>query len=461
MPLFNTNLGATGVAALLEGRRALHFIGVGGVQMSALCLFAHRRGFLVTGSDAVDSPVLARLRREGVAVTVGTDTAAVAACDAVVYSLAIDAAHPEYRAARALGVPVISRADFLAFVAAPSPMRIAVAGSHGKSSVTAMLAHVFTEAGRNPTVLCGAPLVGEDFALREGGGDVCIMEACEYRDSFLSLTPTLALLLSFDHDHTDYFPTVTALVDSFTRFAAKSETLIYNGEDATLARIARASHTPCLSFGVASGDAHAKNLDYVDGCAQFSLVLEGRDCGEITLRVAGRHNLQNALAAALAANAHGIGQSQICAALSTFSGLSRRMEYKGLFRGARVIDDYAHHPREIAAVLTAVRKSIGTGRLFAVFQPHTYSRTKAFLADFAEVLGGADRVMITDIYAAREQDTGEVSAAALADLTGAHADATGDLAATAAALAREVAAGDTVLVMGAGDTHRLFAALGL
>lgn len=460
MTLYNSDLGASTTAALLAPHTRLHFVGVGGVQMSALAMMAHARGIFVTGSDIAESATLRRLRRAGLVVHGTHDAAHVVGCDALVYSLAVGEDNPEYRAATALGIPTVSRAELLAALTAPYPCRVAVAGSHGKSSVTAMLAHVLTCAGLDPTVIGGAPLVNGS-ALREGGHTTCVMEACEYRDSFLALSPTLGLLLSFDLDHTDYFPDEAALARSFARFAGRCDTLILNGEDATLAKIGAQRGGKTLTFGVDKGDAHAQGVRFEKGLARFTLVLHGAACGEVSLRVAGRHNLQNALAAALAAHTCGVGGERISAALSTFAGLARRMEYRGLFRGARVIDDYAHHPREISAVLDAVRKGAQTGRVFAVFQPHTYSRTAALLPALAAALRAADRVIVTPIFAAREKDTLGVDGAMLADAVGAHATYAADFPTVAAMLSRELDALDTLVVMGAGDTHRLFPLLGL
>ncbi len=452
MPISNTNIGVMGVDALLRARRRLHFVGVGGVQMSALAALALSRGFCVTGSDALQSPRVDALRARGARVHVGANSAAVVDADALVYSLAIDENHPEYAAAVALGLPVLSRADLLAYFMSRYAQRVAVAGSHGKSTVTAMLAKALLPL--DPTVIAGAS-IGNNGALREGAGEIALCEACEYRDSFLALSPTIGTLLSFDLDHVDYFGDAQALAHSFEAFAARCACLVVNGEDATLLKIAE-SHPRPYTFGVERGDAHARDLTLENGLAQFALMLFGEQAGYVTLRVPGRHNLQNALAAALVAKLCGVPHAEICASLCAFSGLARRLAPRGNVRGARVIDDYAHHPREIAASIAAVRESMQTGRLFAVFEPHTYSRTKAFEAEIAAALRAADRVLIADVYPAREKDTLGVSTAALASLVGAHASATGDLFATARALRAELSPFDTVLFMSAGNSAPFF-----
>ena len=463
MPLPNSKLGARGTAALLATRRRVHFLGIGGVQMSSLALRMHRLGFTVTGSDATRGEYVRALCRAGVPVAYGSAAEQVAGVDAVIYSLAIPPTDPAYLAAVSLGLPLLSRADALAYLSAPFSVRVGVAGSHGKSSVTAMLAHVLASTGRDPTVFGGARLPDADLSLREGTGDVTVFEACEYGDSFLSLSPTISVLLSAQLDHTDYFPDARAIERSFARFAAlpgEAGTLVANGDDPVVCEITKGLSPRRLLFGESEGDAFARDVRYEAGCARFSLVLHGACVGDVALRVPGRHNLCNALAAALTASVCGVDGNGIAAALGGYGGLSRRMEYKGTWHGARVFDDYAHHPTEIAAVLETAR-TLGTGRVFAVFQPHTYSRTAAMLDAFAAALRCADRVLITDVYAAREQDAGLPGARALARAIGAHAAHVSTFPAVAATLAQELSPGDTVLVMGAGDTHRLFTHLGL
>ena len=452
MPISNTNIGVMGVEALLRDRRRLHFVGVCGVQMSALATLALSRGFTVTGSDARGGACAQNLRARGVRVCVGTDTSLVASADALVYTLAIDETHPEYTAALSLGLPVLSRADLLAYFTSRYACRVAVAGSHGKSSVTAMLANTLSPL--DPTVIAGA-VIGKDGALHEGHGALSLCEACEYRDSYLSLSPTIGTLLSFDLDHTDYFENEEALARSFEAFASHCERLVVNGEDATLKKIAE-NHPRSYTFGITSGDAHARDLTFDKGFATFTLLLFGECAGRVALRVPGLHNVQNALAAALVSRLCGVADDEICHALSDYQGIARRLASRGHCRGARIVDDYAHHPREIAASIAAIRESTQTGRLIAVFEPHTYSRTKAFEREIAAALSEADAVFIADVYPAREKDTLGVSTAQLAALVGAHARASGDLLATARTLKAELSPDDVVLVMSAGCIEPFF-----
>ncbi|MBQ3483155.1 MAG: UDP-N-acetylmuramate--L-alanine ligase [Clostridia bacterium] len=460
MALSNSGLDAAAVAAALSGKKRLWFIGIGGVHMASLARLARARGFAVAGSDRVGGARVEGLRREGITVFVGHDAAHMVDFDAVIYTLALSPDNPEYCAARNLGLPAISRADFLGYLMEGAPRRIGVAGSHGKSTVTAMLGAIFTAAGRDPTVVCGAEMDADGSALLLGNGPDFIFEACEYKDSFLSFTPTLALVLNVQHDHADYFPTPQSLYRSFAAFAAlpgAGGTVLYNADDPVACEIAAKSPATAVSFGIERGDCHAAELCLSGGFAQFIPVYHGIRGSAITLRIPGRHNVANALAAYAAARLSGVDAVSASSALSGFSGAARRMEYRGLLHGARVFDDYAHHPTEIAAALTTAREMLGNGgRLFAVFQSHTYTRTAHFWNEICAALRLADRVLITNIYAAREAPIEGVTAAALAADVGAQASYVGGLSAIADTLTHELAAGDLLLVMGAGDIDLLF-----
>ena len=459
MSLPNSRFGAAGVAAALSGAKKLWFIGIGGVHMASLARLSLARGFSVSGSDRVRSARTEELRHIGVTVQIGHDATGVVDADAIIYTLAISPDDPEYRAACALGIPCISRAEFLGFLMRKYPVRIGVAGSHGKSTVTAMLGEIFMRAGRSPTVVCGAEMpCGE--ALLIGNGTDFIFEACEYEDSFLCFSPTLAIVLNVQHDHVDYFPTPDALQASFSRFCAlpgEGGAVLFGAQDATAARIAASAPATTVGFGAEQGDCHAAQLTLTRGFADFYPVFRGETGPRITLRVPGAHNAENALAAFAAARLSGIDAATACAALCEFRGAARRMEYRGMLCGARVFDDYAHHPTEIAAAIAAARTLLGHGgRLRAVFQSHTYSRTARFFEEICTALRAADRVLVADIYAAREEPIAGITAEALARGIGAHADFVGDFSDIAKRLLQELAPGDLLLVMGAGDVDLLF-----
>lgn len=461
MSLPNTRIGADGIAARLAGKKKLWFIGIGGVHMAAMARYAARLGFAVAGSDRVANERTRQLSEVGIPVFFGHDAARIVDRDAVIYTLAISKDNPEYAAALRLGIPLFSRADFLSYLMRSYPNRIGVAGSHGKSTVTAMLAEIYLAAGRAPTVFCGAPLRYEaDMLLREGGTDV-IFEACEYNGSFLCFRPTLAVLLNADHDHADYYRSREEIEAAFSDYAAlpgEAGTVLYNREDAASLRCIGSSLARRVSFGIGSGDFQARLQGFSYGCGRFIPVLpDQRTLGEIRLRVPGRHNVGNAMAAVAAAHLQGIPEDAIVHGLSQFRGVGRRMEYRGMLGGALLYDDYAHHPREIAATLQTAREIAGRGRLLAVFQSHTYSRTAAFFAEICAALRLADIVWIAPIYPARETDDLGMSAEALAVGVGERARACAHIGEIADAVGRAALPGDLVVVMGAGDIDRIFA----
>ncbi len=458
MAMDNTHRGRDGIAKALVHAHRLWFIGIGGVHMTGLAFLASARGFSVAGSDRCENEGTRRLREAGIPVFIGHDAANVEEAEGVIYTLAIAQDNPEYCAAREKGIPLFSRADFLGFLMADYPCRIGVAGSHGKSTVTAMLSVILEEDARNPTVLCGAPLAGDAAAFRVGGEETFLFEACEYADSFLSFSPTVAILLNVGLDHVDYFADMGAIARSFGAYASLADAggrVLCNRDD-PVAMAVTAGRPRRVTFGL-SGDAdyHPLGLSYMGGMASYLFMARGQCLGMIRLAVPGRHNVYNSLAAAAGAHLCGASGGAIRRGLSAFRGAGRRMEYKGLLRGARVFDDYAHHPDEIAATLAAARDMAAGGRVIALFQPHTYTRTAAFFTDYCRVLSAADAVFITEIYAAREKDRMGMSGARLAaGIRG--AAYVGDFTAAAAAVTAAVAPGDVVVVMGAGDVARIF-----
>lgn len=460
MSVPNTHVGAQEIATILKEKKRLWFIGIGGVHMSAMAMMAAAMGFSVAGSDRAAGAGTERLKKAGIAVSFGHRAERVVGAQAVVYTLAISPENPEYAAAVHLGIPLFSRADFLSFLMRENPVRIGVAGSHGKSTVTAMLAEIFVAAGRDPTVFCGAPLRQQGSGCLCGGGESCIFEACEYEDSFLCFSPTLSVILNVGLDHVDYFASLEQVKQSFGKFAAlpgAAGTVLLNGEDEAAVSCACDTPARCVYFGVDAGDFHARDVHFADGRPDFIPVLQnGRELPRITLRVAGRHNLANAIAALGAAHLCGVPEKSIVTALCGFRGAGRRMEYRGMVRGARLFDDYAHHPAEIVATLTAARQMAGDGRVLAVFQSHTYSRTAAFFSEITAALRLADLVFIAPIYAARETDRLGMSAEVLAAGVGERAMA-GELSTIAAELLTVLTSGDLVVVMGAGDVDRIFA----
>lgn len=459
MFLPNTCRSADERRRVMRGVRHIFFLGVGGVQMWALAMLIRARGFAVSGFDRQESERTARLRAAGIPVTIGAGEEALhalGAADALVYTLAVSPEDPLYRAAAERGIPLFSRADLLGFLMADAPTRVCVAGCHGKSTVTAMLGELLAE--RPATVLCGAEMPHCGSSLAVGGEEIFVAEACEYRDSFLCLAPTLGVVLNVGHDHADYFPDLIAVKRSFARFAGYSERVLVNADDAAAMEVTADARGRRVTFGLSSAAMlRAENIVFSGGTGRFSLVFEEKHAVDVALRIPGRHNIYNALAAAGAALLCDLSPEEIGAGLGRFRGAARRFEYKGRLCGARVFDDYAHHPDEITATLQAAREMLpDRGRLFTVFQPHTYTRTAALWQELCAALQRADRVLVADIYAAREAPLPGIDSRRLAAAVGTHATYHATLPALAAQLEAELSPKDLLLVMGAGDIDGIF-----
>ena len=433
--------------------RRIHFIGILGAGMRALAHLARDLGYAVSGSDGAAPPAGTDLY--GITVRPsGADTAALLSTDLAVYSLAISEDDPEILQAAEHGILLVSRADLLGALMAPYKERIGIAGTHGKSTVTAMCATVLDAAGRDPTVAVGAAFGGRSDGYRAGGSDLFVFEACEYKYSFLSFVPGVAVLLNAEWDHPDCFADHGAILDAFYRYLSlpSVRVAVLPTDDPSAAALADRLSVPILTFGTAdTADFRATDIRSGEGGISFLLSALGRRIGRVSLAVFGMHNVQNALAAYAAAYAAGVSPDPV--ALSGFSGIDRRIRYRGRYAGAAYYDDYAHHPTEIRAGIASLSHR---GRLIAVFQPHTYSRTAALFSELCTALREADLVIVTDIYAARERNEHGVSARALAAAIGPRAVymPTPETASLAARV--RAGDGDTVLVMGAGDLSARF-----
>ena len=460
MSVENTHLGALGIANTLKCCKNIFFIGIGGISMSALARISLLRGFGVGGSDRGEGALIDSLKALGIAVYKGHDAAHLDGYDAVVYTVAISEDNPEYLAARERGLPLFSRADYLDFLMTGYDIRVGIAGMHGKSTCTAMCSRVFLAAG-DPTVLCGAPLPEADhFPCRIGHENRhFIFEACEYMDSFLDFSPTLAVILNIGMDHVDYFHSMEQIHASFLAYArrtGKEGTVLYNADDKESLSALKAFEGRHVTFGIdREADFTAHNITADTKGTAFDLYHGDDFLCRICLKVHGRHMIYNALAAAGAAILCGISPDSIAKGLSDFVGAGRRMEYKGSLGGAAVYDDYGHHPDEILATLAGARE-MGFSRILCAYQPHTYSRTAGLLDEFSGAFGDADRVYLADIYAAREQNVFGVSSALLAERIGEKATYCGSFEGVAEAIRRDAREGDLVIVMGAGDIYKVF-----
>ena len=464
----NTHHGAEKLSKLLakDKCRKIFFCGLGGVNMSSLAHMAMELGYSVAGSDRTESELTRALSRAGADVKYGHCADNVSGCNAFVYTVAIAPDNPEYVMAGEMGIPRISRADFLGYVMTARKMRIGICGTHGKSTTTAMCHRIFESAGVDPTVMCGSALSGVGSPYRPGKGDHFIFEACEYMDSFLDFNPTAAVILNVEMDHVDYFHSIEQMRQSYASFAKiteKNGAAIYNADDENTVKALEGYGGRRISFGIKSETAlfRATDIEFNGRGYSFTVLKEGEYYLRARLSVPGRHNILDALAATAAAYYGGISPKDTEKGLSEFSGTHRRMEYKGELNGATVFDDYAHHPTEIAATLEAARSLCLGGKVICVFQSHTYSRTHALMEDFAQVLKRADEVLIAPIYPARETDTLGVDQYKLAEKTGQNARGFESFEKIAEALGSIVSKNDVAVIMGAGNINEIFPLLDL
>jgi len=436
-----------------------HFIGIGGISMSGLAQMLLRRGHTVSGSDRSDSSILGKLRAEGITCFVGHRAEQVEGADAIVYTAAVPQDNCELVRARELGIPTIYRGDLLGAWMRDYGVRVGICGTHGKSSCTSMLATILVEAEKDPSVHIGSELPLISGTTRLGQSEVFITEACEYQDSFLDFFPTVALVLNIEEDHLDYFADLSAIVDSFVKFIRlcpqDGGLAIVNGDDPECILAARRGERETVTFGLGdANDWQAVDLHTVNGLYAFSVLNQGAAVGQVQLSVPGRHHVYNALGAIAAAVACGVEPCDACRFVGHYAGASRRFADAGTCNAARLVHDYAHHPTEIRATLSSAR-DVSRGKIWCVFQPHTYTRTRALFSQFVEAFGDADHVLLADIYAAREPDPGDMNSRMLADAVtrSGHPDCRygGAFDTIAETLRREVKEGDLVLILGAGD----------
>ena len=443
--------------------RSVYFIGIGGISMSSLAHIALERGCHVSGYDRVPSALTEALEKCGVKIYYELDPSHIDDQDVIVYTAAIKPDNPELAMAleydRAGEKYCVYRADFLGWLMSGCKNRIGVAGMHGKSTTTAMLAHIFLSAKLDPTIVLGAVMDEIGGAYRVGSKDTFIMEACEYQDSFLSFTPNIAVILNIDLDHTDYFSGLDNIIDSFSKYAAIADDgyAVYNSDSENVLSAMRNYKGKRVTFGLESDAVFtAGNIVFDHGRAEFDILKKGTLFAHIKLGVTGRHNILNSLAAAAAADICGVPAEAVEKGLASYRGAKRRMEYRGSFTtasGASVplFDDYAHHPTEIRATLSGA-KEMGYKRVWVVFQPHTYSRTASLYDEFAKSFVGVNAVF-APIYAARETNEWGVTSEKLAeDAGGLYFPTLGEIAGY---LRKELRDGDMLIVMGAGDVIKL------
>ncbi len=402
---------------LLENKKHIHFIGIGGSGMFPLAQILHGKGYYLTGSDNNETDTLQMVREMGIPVTLGQKAENIEGADLIVHTAAIMDDNPELIAARASGVPTIERSVLLGEISAWYPAAICVSGTHGKTTTSSMTTQILLDAGLDPTCVIGGKLPAIHGGGRIGKSGTMVCEACEFVDTFLKLHPDIAVILNIDADHLDYFKTMENLIASFHKFASMAtRAVIANGDDQNTLKALKDLDRRIITFGYASiNDYYPANIEHVDGVTiSFDLCRDSEILTPIRLHVPGDHNILNAIAACIAAHEAGARWEQCAKGLDAFHGAQRRFEVLGKFGGITVADDYGHHPTEITATLTAAKK-LPFKRVWAVHQPFTYSRTAMLLDDFAKALSIADRVVLSEIMGSREKNTWNIYAKDLAE----------------------------------------------
>lgn len=437
----------------------IHFIGIGGISMSGLAEILLEEGFTVSGSDSKESPLTQKLEQLGATIFYGQKASNIIdGIDCVVYTAAIHRENAELIEAVAKKIPMLTRAELLGQLMKNYKTPIAVSGTHGKTTTTSMLSHILLAGEKDPTISVGGILQAIGGNIRVGHSETFITEACEYTNSFLNFFPKIGIILNIEEDHLDFFKDLEDIRHSFHQFAAlipTDGTLIINNDIKNYEEICEGLDCRIVTCGSSlSSDYSSENVRFDEkGLASFDLIKRGETVCRIQLSVPGYHNVSNALTCIAAAELLEIPMKTIKQGLLAFTGTDRRFEYKGMMNGVTIIDDYAHHPTEILATLKAV-KNYPHKELWCVFQPHTYTRTKAFFHEFAEVLSHTDHLVLADIFAARETDTLGVSskdlAAEVARL-GTDAHYFGSFEEIEMFLKEHCVSGDLLITMGAGD----------
>ncbi len=399
-------------------KQKIHFTGIGGISMSSLAHILLTKGFTVTGSDWNESDLTRELAAMGATIYVGQRAENITEdIDTLVYTAAVKPDNPELVRAGELGIPCISRADFLGLMMKNYPTAICVSGTHGKTTTTSLVSQILLDAETDPTIMVGGILPSIGGNTRIGGSGYMLAEACEYTNSFLSFFPTIAVILNVRPDHLDFFKDLDDIRHSFKCFAdllPADGTLVINGEIENLSYFTEGLPCKFVTYGIDGDyDYTARNITFNErACGAYDLFIKGEYICHVQLGITGMHNVSNSLAAVAVAGDLGLSIEAACASCGAFTGVDRRFQIKGDLGGVTVVDDYAHHPDEINATMSAAL-NYPHKKLWVVFQPHTYSRTVAHMDAFAESLAKADAVVLADIYAAREQNTFGISSADL------------------------------------------------
>ena len=449
------------MAQLRPGQR-IHFIGIGGAGLSAIARVLLERGYAVSGSDLAGGPLTAALAADGARVHRGHDARFVQGADILLATSAAPADHVEIQAARALNIPVYNRKAFIGAVLRDSDT-IAVAGAHGKTTTTSMIIHILKSAGKDPSFIVGGRLAGSGLNAGVGAGPSFVIEADEYDNMFHGLKPDLAVVTNIEHDHPDFFKTAAQMRAAFQRFVdalAPGGDLIACADDEAALEIAnerRAAGGKSTTYGIKNPAADWRALDLEDAGerATATIARRGSPRAKLKLAIPGPHNALNALAAIIAAEKRGVSPEESAGALASFRATARRFEIRGERDGVIVVDDYAHHPTEIRVNIEAARLRYPGRQIWAIWQPHTYSRVQQFWGGFVDAFAGADAVLVTPIYAAREAPLEGVSGRALAEAMASHRSASyvPTFQAAVETLTRHVRPPAVLLIFSAGDAN--------
>jgi len=448
----------------LNNHKKIHCIGIGGIGLSAIAEILLNKGFQVTGSDMKESEITDRLIRDGACIFLGHRSKNVEGADLVVYSAAVGLDNPELQRAAQLGIPSITRAEMLGLLMKDHENSIAIAGTHGKTTTTSMVSLILEDAGRQPTILVGGNLEKINGNVQIGEGSYFVTEACEYMDSFLSLHPKIEIILNIDSDHLDYFKDIDHIVSSFQKFASlvPEDGLIIAYDANPFVHSVIREMDNVVTFGFSEGcDYYVKDIGFDEsGLPSFRVFKDTMELCAMKLSVPGEHNILNALAAFSCCRELGVETGSIVRTLESFQGTQRRFDYIGITDNqVRVIDDYAHHPTEIRATLAAAA-NIPHKDLWCLFQPHTYTRTMALFDDFTEAFDGADKIIMAEIYAAREKNIHKISSKELVNeikkkYPGKEVYYFSRFEDIANFVADNSSSGDLVITMGAGDIYKV------
>lgn len=438
----------------LKARR-IHFIGIGGSGMYPLAQILYSEGYQITGSDNNPSPTVDAVRNMGIPVKMGHFPENIVDCELVVYTAALLEDNPELLAAKAKGIPTITRAQLLGIIVNSYENAVGVCGTHGKTTSTAMLTEIFLKTGKDPSAIIGGKLASIGGSGRVGKSSYMTCEADEFRDTFLNIYPAYSLILNVDEDHLEYFKNLDNIINSFAQFANQTKkTVIANGDDKNTLKAVEFSKTDVVLFGTTIGCRYqAKNIVENGPYFSYEFYIDGVSAGYVELKIPGKHNVMNSLGVLGAADQCGVDMQIAIKAVNEFHGAGRRFENVGKFNGFTLIDDYAHNPTELAATINAAKRT-GHKRIIAVFQPVTFSRTKLMLDGLADSLNMADQTILLPIMGAREINTYGIDSADLAEKIK-NCVLTDGFESAAKAIKENAAPGDLVLTLGCGDVYKV------